>query len=321
MNILKAGVKISTMLILLFSILLVGCEGTTHTVDGENDASLNIYASIFPLYDFAKKIGGDFVKVHLMVPPGTESHDYEPSPRDMVALAEADVFVYNGTGFETWAEQAVDTLDEEKTHIVNTTEHLPLMTHEVEQTEHKGEHVDHHHGAYDPHVWLDPNLARQQASTIKDVLIDIDPENAKTYEANFERLSEQFASLDEALRDVVTHAERKEIIVSHEAFGYLTASYGLEQVAVSGLSPSDEPSQKELQHIIEFGQEHDVQVILFEKMVSSKVAEVVKRELGAEALTLNPMENVTKEELERGEDYYSIMEQNIQNLGKALGSK
>lgn len=319
----KTGMKISLILILLIAIPLAGCGGNTNqqaSDESEDNATIHIYASFFPLYDFAKKIGGDQVEVHNMIPPGVDSHDFEPTPQDMVKLTEADLFVYNGTGFETWAEKAVQTLDEEKTRIVNTTEHLDLMSDETDQTEHMGKHVDHGHGELDPHVWLDPNLAKQQAKAIKDALIDMDADHAETFAANFKRLSEQFDMLDQKLRSVVAHAERKEIVVSHAAFGYLTTAYGLEQVAVSGLSPSDEPSQKDLQHIIDFARERDIQVIFFETMVSSKVAETVRRELGAEALTLNPMEIVKKEELERGEDYFSIMEQNIDNLEKALGS-
>lgn len=325
----KKRLLISFALILIFTALLVGCDGNAADSNSGEIKPLQVYASFYPLYDFAQKIGGDAVEVHNIMPPGAESHDFEPTPKDMVALAEADLFIYNGSGFEAWAEKAIETLDGEKTNVVNTTEQLDLMTNEEsghvhgeENHDHDGEHgeEDHGHGTFDPHVWLDPNLAKQQAEMIKDALVEIDPDNAETYEANFTELAGQFDELDQKLRDVTANAERKEIVVSHAAFGYLTHQYGLEQIAVSGLSPSDEPSQKELQAIVEFAKEHNVNYIMFETLVSSKVADAVKNEVGAEALTLNPLENLTKEEMERGEDYFSIMEQNIQNIEKALSS-
>ncbi|MFS8578547.1 MAG: zinc ABC transporter substrate-binding protein, partial [Novibacillus thermophilus] len=141
---------------------------------------------------------------------------------------------------------------------------------------------------------------------------------ADVYEANFEQLAAQFDELDRTLRNVTRTAEKKEFVVSHAAFGHLAHRYGLEQVAVSGLSPSDEPSSKELQQVIDFAKEHDVHYIMFDVLVSPKVANAVKESIGAEVLRLHSLENLTEEELGRGEDYFSIMKQNVANLEKAL---
>lgn len=282
----------------LFLSVLFGCQDEMDVAQPYEP--IQVYVSFYPLYDFAKKIGGDHVDVHNIMPPGVEAHDFEPTPKDLVALADADLFVYNGAGLEAWAEKAAGTLNEKSTLIVNTAEHIGDRS------------------LTDPHLWLDPNLAQLQAELIKDALVKIDAVHEQAYEANFNALSSQFGELDQALRSVSETAKRKEIIVSHAAFGHLTERYGLEQIAISGKSSSHEPSQKELQEIIEFAKEREISHVLFEPFVSLKIAEVVKNEIGAEALILNPLENITKEELERGEDYFSIMNQNIENLEKAL---
>lgn len=239
------------------------------------------------------------MEVHNLVPPGVEPHDFEPTPKEMVALTEADLFVYNGFGFEKWAERAAGMLDGQKTHIVNTSE--------------KMDPVDE-----DPHVWLNPLLAKRQAEAIKDALVEADPDNSETYKENFHKLAQQFDELDRKMQEITENAERTEIIVSHAAFGHLTKQYGLKQLSISGLSPSVEPSQKELQSIIDYARENEIKFIMFDAFVNSRLADVVKSEIGAEELRLDSLEIMTKEQLEQGENYFSIMKKNIDNLEKAL---
>lgn len=296
----------------LMTYMLVACTPDQHgNALQENDEQLNVYVSFYSLYDFTKKIGGDLIAVHNMLPPGVEPHDFEPTPKDMVQLHEADLFVYNGAGFETWAEKAIDTLNKEKTRVVNATESLSLVA---------DDHA-HGHGQLDPHVWLDPNLAKQQADAIKQALIQLDPDHATIYQQNFNQLSAKFDELDTQLQEVAHSAERHEIFVSHAAFGYLTDRYGWKQIAISGLSPSSVVTQRELQNIIELAKAHEVKFIMFETLASSKVADVVKREIGAEALSLHPIENLTKEQMAQGEDYFSLMRHNIENLRQALNAE
>lgn len=317
----------------LMAVPLSACGGSVGE-KAENHSLLQVYTSIYPLYDFTQKIGGELVDVHHMMPPGVEGHDFEPMPRDMAALHEADLFIYNGAGYEAWADKALATLDKEKTYVVNATEGLPLLTNEASGRERGHEDDDGHHGdeddgthghgeghgMYDPHVWLDPHRAKLQAKAIKDALVKIDGKHADAYEANYNRLAAQFDALDTKLKKVVRKAARKEIVVSHASLGYLAQAYGLKQISISGLSPSDEPTQKDLQKIIEFARAHDVKYILFETLVSSNLAETVKNEAGAKALMFNPLENLTKEEIDRGEDFFSVMEKNIDHLETALSA-
>lgn len=325
----KVYIWIMIWIMITMAIGMVACGHHAEDEDLPDEEKWQVYASLFPLADFAQKIGGERVEVHHLMPPGVEGHDFEPKPKDMAALHEADLFIYNGAGYEAWIDKAIENLEKGETHLVNATEGLNLMTYEESGHVHdQDDDMDHEHaneeshdhdpGAYDPHVWLDPNLAKLQAIAIKDALISIDEAHAQVYETNYEELAAKFDALDAELRAISEQADRTEIIVSHAAFGYLTYTYGLEQLPISGLSPSDEPTQREMQHLIEFAEEHDVDYIMFETIVNSKVAEAIKNEVGAEALVLHPLENVTKEEHENGEDYFSIMEQNITNLKKAV---
>ncbi len=331
----------------------------TNIGNKKNGDKVSIYTSFYPLYDFASKIAGDRADVINLIPPGAEPHDFEPTPKDLVKLSEVDIFVYNGSGFETWIEDVLESLDTTKMDVLNVSEHVDLLSledtggeadhhhgdehkdeehgdehadeHKDEEhgDEHADEHKDEEHGdeiehegeGNDPHVWLDPIRAKQMATTIKDALIKVDSEGKEIYEANYNTLVTELDKLHSEFEAVVENSERKEMIVSHSAFGYLANRYGLEQIAISGISPSDEPSQKELQEIISFAKEHDVKYILFETLVSGKVADVVKNQIGAEALTLNPIEGLTKEELSNNKDYFSVMRDNLNSLKKALDSK
>ncbi|GAB6933141.1 metal ABC transporter substrate-binding protein [Calditerricola satsumensis] len=284
-------------------LVLAGCgQSAAPSVgeQGDNAEKLTVYTSLYPYQFFAEQIGADRVEVHNLVPPGAEPHEFEPTPKDVVKLSEADVFVYNGAGFERWIDEVLDAVDTSNMVIVQAAEHVRLLPN-------------------DPHVWLDPLRAKAIAQAIRDALIQADPEGKAIYEGNYQKLAAELDRLHAEYEAAVKQAPRKEIIVSHSAYGYLADRYGLKQIAIAGLAPSDEPSQKDLQAILAFAREHNVKYILFETLVSNKVAEVVREQLKAEALTLNPLEGLTKEERAKGKDYFDVMRENLAVLKKALG--
>ena len=186
------------------------------------------------------------------------------------------------------------------------------------EDEHAVEEAAHDHGDTDPHVWLDPILSIQLAENIKNALIDLDPSNTETFEKNFETLKTQLEELDHSFEEVVANSAKKEILVSHAAYGYWESRYGIEQISVLGLSPTEEPSQKELQNIIETSKEHNINYIIFESNVSSNVTDIVQAEIGAKSLTLNNLESITEEDIKNKEDYFSLMTKNLKALEQAL---
>ena len=228
------------------------------------------------------------------------------------------------------SEHADEKATHEEEHAHDESEHTDeKATHEEEHAHDESEHADeeatheeeghaHDHGDTDPHVWIDPVLSIQLAENIKNALTELHPDGKETFEKNFEALKTKLNELDQSFSDVINNANKKEILVSHAAYGYWESRYGLEQISVLGLSPTQEPSQKELQTIIETAKEHEIKYIIFETNVSSNVTDIVQSEIGAEALTLNNLESLSDEDIKNNEDYFSIMKKNLETLEKAL---
>ncbi len=308
--------------------LFAGCAGTKSVSAGggaavDNPGKLSVCASFYPMYDFASKIGGDRIEMINMVPAGTEPHDWEPSATDITNLEKADVFIYNGAGMEHWAEKVLDSLQNKNLIAVEASNGLTLLEGHGHEEESAGEedHEDeeeHEEEAFDPHVWLSPQNAKGEMEAIKNAFSQADPENKDYYEANFSKYAAEFDALDSEFKDTLSAFKNRDIIVAHQAFGYLCADYGLNQVAIEGLSADSEPDPARMAEIIRFAKEHDVKVIFFEELVSPKVAETIASAIGAETDVLNPIEGLSDEQLKSGDDYFSVMRQNLAALKAAL---
>lgn len=297
--------------------LLTGC-GTQPADTAADDGRLRVLTSFYPMYDFACKIGGDCIDVTNMVPSGTEPHDWEPSTNDLKNLEKADVFIYNGADMEPWADDLLvsrsDTL-----HVVEASENVELRTTDGEH-EHAHEHegADHHHGDFDPHVWLDPENAKIEMEAIRDALCAADPENSTVFQSNYEKYAAELDALDAEFREKLAPLPNRTIVVAHEAFGYLCDAYGLTQVGIEGLSPDSEPDPGRMAEVIDFVRDHSISTIFFEELVSPKVAEAIASETGAQAKMLSPLEGLSDEQAAAGADYFSVMHDNLAALMEAL---
>jgi len=298
--------KTVTVLMLMLLVLgaFVGC-GASGAQGG--NGKLKVYTSVYPLYDFAKKVGGDKITVFNMVPAGTEPHDWEPSPSDITNLEKADVFIYNGAGMENWVEKVLGSIQNKKLIAAEASKDITLI-----KGNHNGEEE------LDPHVWLNPAYAKIEMEAIKNSLIQADSANLGFYETNYKKYSAEFDALDKEFKDNLSTMPKKDIIVAHEAFGYLCGAYGLNQYAIEGLTPDSEPDSARMSEIIEFAKEHKVKTIFFEELVSPKVAQTIAKEIGAKTEVLNPIEGLSGERQAAGEDYFSVMRQNLNTLKSAL---
>lgn len=331
--------------IILTMIFAVGCtkENTPSSQGEPEEEKLKVYASFYPMYDFAANIGGERAEIQLMVPPGVEAHDWEPTAKLMAEMEKADIFIYNGLEMEPWVEKFLASIDNDKLVVVEASSGItPLKSEEhghdheeegdhdhdhEEDEDHDHEHEDHeegdeghhHHGENDPHVWLSPIHAMKQAENIKNAFVQADSANQDYYEENYQDFAEKLRALDEKFMEELGNLKRNEIVTAHAAFGYLADRYGLEQVAIRGLSPQEEPSAARMAEITRFAREHDVKYIFFETLTSPKLAEVLAREVGAQTAVLNPIEGLSQEELSAGKNYITIMEDNLTALKKALG--
>ena len=305
------------IIVLLLIIGLVGCSSADPVII---EGKVNVLTSFYPLYDFTKKIGGEHVNVVNLVPAGVEPHDWSPKPRDMSNITKADIFIYNGGGFEGWVDDFIGSLDKDSSVLVVEAIHDIDLIHTNEQNKGKEhEEKDHHdHGDVDPHAWTSPLQAMVMAKTIQEHLIEADPTHQADYEANYNVLEERLLALHHQLTDIVSRSPRKEIVVSHEAFGYIARDYAITQVGVMGLSPEAEPTVKRMSEIKKFAEEHQIRYILFEELVSPKLAQTLAQSLQIETLVLNPIEGLTEDQVKANEDYFTMMATNLTTIEKAL---
>ncbi|MGF7048938.1 zinc transport system substrate-binding protein [Paenibacillus sp. DS2015] len=326
---------------LLFSIVLVvsGCgsnsgknASTTDTPAESGDTSasgdkLNVQVSFYPMYEFTKTVAGDLADVESLVPAGIEPHDWEPTPRDLAKIQDADVLVYNGAGLEGWMDQVTSAVNNDKLIQIEASHGITTMegSEEEEAHDHEGEEAHeheeeeaHNHGGLDPHVWLSPVLAIQEVRNIESGLSEAAPEHKDEFKKNADAYIVKLEQLDQDFKSGLNDTKRKDFITQHASFGYLAKEYNLVQIAIAGLSPEQEPSAADMATIVKFAKENNVQTIFFETLASSKVAETIAKEIGAGSAVLNPIEGLTDEDKANKLDYIGIMRQNLEALKKAL---
>jgi zinc transport system substrate-binding protein len=316
--------KMIVLIIVMVSLLLSSCTTKTSNTTTIDENKMMVYTSFYAMYDFAGKIGGDKINLINLIPTGTEPHDWEPSAEDIVNLEKADVFIYNGAGMEGWVEKVLESLENKDLIIIETSRDIEIIKtnedeeHEAEEEHESEEEQGHAHLDYDPHVWLDPMFAKKQMEAIKEGLIIADPENKEYYENNYLNNAKLLDELDEEFKDRLALFTKREIIVAHEAYGYLCKAYELKQVPIEGLNADAEPSAARMAEIIEFAKANNIKTIFFEELVSPKVAETIANEIGAQTEVLSPLEGIMEEDLSKGKDYFSVMRDNLEALVKAL---
>ncbi|MBF0457356.1 MAG: zinc ABC transporter substrate-binding protein [Nitrospirae bacterium] len=270
-------------------------------------AAIKVAASFYPLAHFAKQVGGSLADVATIVPAGVEPHEFDPAPKDIRHIYASRVFIFNGAGFDLWAEKIAPDLEKNGIITVNATTGIALQSIASSIS-----------GQRDPHAWVDPLLAVKEVEVIRDAFIKADPENEQNYRTNAEAYISKLGALDETFRDGLKSCMTRKIVVTHGAFAYLARRYNLEALVLSGLSPSDEPSPRRLGQLVKAARAEGIKYIFFESLVSPKIARTVAREIGAATLVLNPLEGLTPTDIEAGRDYISIMEDNLKNLRIAL---
>jgi zinc transport system substrate-binding protein len=282
---------------------------------------LLVVATIYPLYEFARHTAGDRADVVSLIPVGVEPHDWEPSPQDLLTLRRARVLVFNGAGLEPWVARVLAEIATPGIVAINTTEGIPLRrareTGPGQDPRPAGQDSAARAGA-DPHVWLDPRLARSQLEAIRAGLVRADPDNAPAYDENARAFAATLTALDQAFETGLRTCARREVVTSHAAFAYLTSRYGLTQVPLMGLAPESEPSPAHMAAIVRFARRHRVKYVFFETLVNPRLADALAREVGAGTLVLNPIEGLTKQQQADGKGYVTLMEENLQNLRIAL---
>lgn len=285
------------------------------TSPGAGSGSTRVVVGAYPLEEAARVVGGDRVDVINLTPPGVEPHDLELAPDDVEAILTADVVVLIGGGFQPALEDAVgqaegivvDALDVVSTLAPPSDEHEGGDGHEPGEL------------AADPHVWLDPMRFAQVVGAISEALARADPPEAAGFEARADRYVRGLEALDEEFATGLASCATRTIVVNHAAFGYLAEAYGLAQHAISGIAPEAEPDPARMAELAELVRREDVATIFTEELASPEVAETLAREAGVGTAVLDPVEGLSVERQEAGEDYGSVMRRNLAALRSALG--
>nr|WP_252198414.1 metal ABC transporter substrate-binding protein [Clostridium sp. MCC353] len=296
---------------------------------------LQVVTTLFPYYDFTRQITGDLVDLTLVVPAGMDSHSFEPTPADMLAIQNADVLICNGGEMEHWLSEVLDAVDTSEMKVITMMDYVE--TFEEETVEGMEEGAEHHHSEeehgdyvdhdgfeveieYDEHIWTSPVNAMKIVSVISTALQEEDPEHADIYIQDEEIYLELLREIDGDLRDVMKHAKRNMIVVGDKfPFRYLAEEYKMDyRAAFSGCSTDTEPSAKTIAYLIDKVREEQIPVVYYLELSSHRVSEIIGEETGAVPLLLHSCHNVTRKEFDDGITYIDLMRQNVINLRKGL---
>ena len=331
-------------LLFVFLVALIGMYSFYYiahsgiVVKEKKEEGLSISASLFPQYDFARRIAGDKAKVTLILPPGADSHAFEPKAADVAGIHDSDIFIYTGKNMEPWADSLIKGIKESSALIVDASAGVPLICdtghhgHHCEECEvcssqqstESGEqalHEHHHdHDGGDPHFWLDPTLAAKMVANIEEAICSRDPDNADFYRANAKKCTEELMELDREFTEAVKTGKRDTIVFGGAfAYRYFVERYGLKVVtAYSSCSSHAEPSVKAVTDVIKFIKANNIPCIYYEELADPKVARSIAEACEVEALLFSTAHNVTKDELEKGVTFMDIMRGNLENLKKGL---
>lgn len=311
-------------LMILLTLTAMGLAGGVATGEAKAQDGLQIVATNFPCYDFARAVAGDRAQVTMLLKPGSEVHSFEPAPSDVVAVMDADLFVYIGGESDSWVEGILDSMGEEAPETLRMMDCVEVLAEEdVAEMEGGQEAHDHAHGTeteYDEHIWTSPANAAEMVQAVVDRLCEVDPDGAATYCANGEAYIARIRQVDEAFAEAVAAGSRRELIFGDRfPFLYFARRYGLTcYAAFPGCAEETEPSAKTMLFLMDKVTRDGIPAVYTIELSTGNVAQAISEETGAEVLQLHSMQNITAEEFSGGETYVSLMERNLEALKEGL---
>jgi len=269
-------------------------------------AKLIVTTTIYPLYGIVKKVAGNEVQLNNLIPFGTEAHEFEPTPKDMVLLSKSDLFIMSSSVMEPWSKKIVKA-----NNLQNITVDMSkLVTIKTHKSFEEGK-------TFDPHYWLSFDNYIKMIKEIKSLLIQKDPANSVIYEKNEKNYLQKIKAL-QGKYEALKSCKNKKVIVNHDAFGYLSDDYGIKQYSIAGMSPDEQPSAKQIAQLINIAKKEHIHTVFFEEFANDKVAKTIARESGASSEALSPAENITKEQARKNLSFLDIMRENLVKLKGAM---
>ena len=301
------------VLAIIMSLGLISCSNNIkkEEINKSND-KIKVYATIFPVYDFAKNIGKDKIELNYIVPPSSEPHDYEISAKTIKDIQNADLLIKNGLGIDGFSDNIKSESD--KLNILVASEGIEKITYKEEGHDEDQIEEEHEHGKYDPHVWLDINNAIKECENIKNEFIKIDSKNKGYYEENYNNYVKELKDLQEEYNANLKDIKNKTILVSHDAYGYLCKEYGINQISITGINPNQEPSMSKIAELTNYAKDNNIKYILFDGLVNPKVSQTIANEAKIDTEILYSLDGITKDDFNNNEDYISLMERNLETL-------
>lgn len=304
-----------TFLIILLIAFFTGCNKEEMFTARKDGADITVHTTLYPIQFIVEEIGAEFVDVTSVYPPGVDAHTYEPTTKDMTDIATSDAFIYFGPSMEGFVQSAADALEGESVELISLEDYDEVFdTPQLEEPTSEEGQIESDSTERNPHVWIDPLRMMAMTEIIAEQLIAISPKHEDVFERNKLALLVKFQKLEDLFQEKIASNETKYMIVPHAAYDYWEERYGIEQIAISGLSPSEEPSQKYLTEIMETADAYGIDYLFYEQNTPDRLIEIMKDELNAEAYTIHNLAVLTEEDIENKEDYITLMEGNIEVL-------
>ena len=289
----------------------------TLTVNNTDHNKVQITTSFYPLYEFSRQVGGDLAEVKNITPAGSEPHDYEPTSKQIQDIYNSNFLVYNGAGLEAWTEKVVPELSQKNIPTLNISNHFKVLPPLSVQ----GSSAYEEPSSKDPHFWVNPVMAKQETQDIADKLSQTDSSNSSKYQENAKNYIARLENLNQKFKSKLSNCSIHSVVTSHNFLQYLGKEYNFDSTPISGISPDSEPSVHDLAIITQLIKSKNIKYIFTETLISPKLSQTLANETGAKTLVLNPLEGLTGDQINQGQDYISVMEENLNNLSIAMDCK
>jgi len=305
--------------------LIASCTRSSEP-SATSDKRLKVIATIYPLYDFARIVGGDKVTVSMLMPPGSDAHHYELKPADIVRVSKTDIFLFTSFEMEQWAYKIIQAAAENTNMLaVETGQGAHLLTiakspdhHDVHSEDLQNE-ADAHAAKYDPHIWLDLDNARKMVDNIAKAFINKDPKNSESYKTNAQRYKQSLTALDQKYRTALSVCQSRTILhAGHWAFAYLAQKYNIGYISAYNVSADSEPSPQQMMALVERIRSQKLTHIFYEDLTVPRMAQTLSAETGAGLLKLSNGHDIGKKEMQSGASFLTLMENNLTSLKQGM---
>jgi zinc transport system substrate-binding protein len=299
----------ATVLIVVIALATVVGLYLTNRPGNSSSSRVQVLATFYPLLDFAQNVGGDKVNVSLLVPETVDVHEFEPTPSSIAAVASANVLVYNGAGLEPWIQDVVTAAGNPNLVQVDSSQNITLLPVPAE--------FQKNNQTIDPHIWLDPLNAKQQVYNILQGLIKADPADSQYFTQNANAYDAQLDNLNSLAINATTNTATKVFVTFHEAFAYFAKQYNVTQLSISGPF-EEEPTPSDIQNVITAINQNHLKYVGYESLENPAISQSISSQTNATLIEMNPIEGLTTQEKAAGDNYISLMQQDITNIHLAL---